>query len=84
MAMPSGTVVYLLEHVHEFQDGGEDIKTLGVFSTEASAKQAIEKLVKQPGFRDAPAGFNVDPYSLDQVCWEEGYVTESGDPGETL
>lgn len=72
--MPSPTVVYLLEHVHESGDGTQDVKTLGIYSSEASAKQAMETLVRQPGFRDVPDGFNIDAYEIDQFCWQDGYV----------
>lgn len=49
--------VWLLQHVHEWDDGHEDIKLIGVFSTESDAKSALETVRDQPGFRDLRDGF---------------------------
>jgi hypothetical protein len=70
--------VFLLEHVHVFEDGGEDTKTIGIYSTLEAAQCAIERLKGQPGFRDSPGGFNIDSYSLDMDHWEDGYLTTYG------
>jgi hypothetical protein len=54
----------------------EDEKELmiGVYKTEEDAKAAIERLKGQPGFRDTPQGFQVEPYELNQDHWTQGYV----------
>jgi hypothetical protein len=49
--------VFLLWHVHEFVDGEEDDKLIGVYSTEDKAKEAQRRLASQPGFRELPNGF---------------------------
>jgi hypothetical protein len=67
--------VFLLEHVHVLDDGEESVKTIGIYSTREKAQQAVERLGLQPGFRDAPDGFVIDLYWVDQDCWEDGYVT---------
>ncbi len=72
--------VYLLHHVHELPGGQEDVKLIGVFSTEDRARAAIDRLKTQPGFRDHAAGFTVDAYTIDRVEWTAGFVTEG--PGE--
>lgn len=68
--------VFLLHHVHEFDDGHEDVKLIGVFSTEALARAAQQKVADQPGFRERPAGFSIDEHQVDDhIGWLEGYVT---------
>ena len=67
--------VFVLHHVHTFDEGDEDVKMIGVYSSSALATLAIERLRLQPGFCDAPDGFTIDKYSVDVDHWEEGYVT---------
>ena len=47
---------YILQHTHEFSDGTEDVKFIGVFSTPEKANQAIQSLTAQPGFKETPTG----------------------------
>jgi hypothetical protein len=68
-------VVFLLEHVHDQGGGCEDIKTIGIYSTLDAAQRTIERLRIKPGFRDAPDGFNIDPYPLNTNSWEDGFLT---------
>jgi hypothetical protein len=68
--------VYLLWHIHELEDGESDNeKLLGVCSTEAKATGRIASAVELPGFREAPAGFEVARYVVDRDEWAEGFVT---------
>ena len=67
--------VFLLWHVHEFEDGNDDEKLIGVYRTEDETKAAIERVRTQPGFADLPNGFQICPYGLNQDHWTEGYVT---------
>ena len=67
--------VYLVQHVHLFEHGTEDIKVIGVYRTREAADAAIERLGTQPGFRDSKDTFCVDAYELDIDHWIEGYVT---------
>ena len=71
--------VFLLWHLHEFPDGEEDTKLIGVYSTRELAERARERMVCQPGFGDLPLGFQICPYQLDKDNWTEGYVTETHD-----
>jgi homoserine kinase type II len=66
--------VYLLWHVHQL-DHGDDEKFIGVFSSPATANAAIALLRTQPGFRDAPEGFEMERYELHEDHWTEGFVT---------
>jgi hypothetical protein len=67
--------VFLVHHVHELGDGREDVKLIGVFSTEERALAALERLKLQPGFRESVPGFHVERWTVDQVTWTEGFVT---------
>ena len=69
--------VFLLWHVHEFEDGNDDEKLIGVYRTEDETKAAIERVRTQPGFADLPNGFSdlplwAEPGSLDRrVCHDQ-------------
>jgi len=67
--------VFVVEHLHVFDDGEESAKLIGIYSTKSAAEEAVERLKTKPGFRDAPEGFTVDLYRLDEDHWTEGYVT---------
>jgi hypothetical protein len=68
--------VFLLQHVHEFDDGHEDVKLIGVFSSEGLAGAAQQQVAEQPGFRDLPDGFCISEHDVDgQIGWPQGYVT---------
>lgn len=67
--------VWLLHHVHEFEDGHEDVKLIGVFTTRKEAEAAQRRVADQPGFRDLPDGFSIDEAEVGQIGWLEGYVT---------
>jgi len=72
--------VYILHHVRRDDEYGDDAKLIGVYRTEEKAKEAIERLSPQPGFRDHPEGFQIDPYELDEDNWTEGFgFITSGD-----
>jgi hypothetical protein len=72
----TGRTVYLLEHVHEFDDGHEDVKLIGIYTSEALAVRAKEHRVTQPGFCDLPDGFVISEQVLDDdhAGWPEGYA----------
>ena len=66
--------VFVLQHVREYDDGeGEDVKLIGVYSTEENANATIRRFLKLPGFRDYPNGFHVSKYPLDKDHWAEGF-----------
>jgi len=67
--------VYLLWHVHEFEDQGDCEKLIGVYASESDAKSAIDRVKDQPGFRYQPKGFQVCPYTLGEDQWTDGYST---------
>lgn len=73
--------VFLLQHVHVYRDGEEDVKCIGIYRTREAAEAAVARLKSQPGFRDDPgivengSGFNIDRYVLDMDHWSEGFDT---------
>lgn len=71
------TSVFVLQHVHSMEDGGEDVKFIGVYSSWEKARAAVERLGREVGFADAPDGFHIDEYRVDQDQWVEGYAALS-------
>lgn len=67
--------VYLVQHVRD-PDGDDDVKVIGIYSTEEAAQQAVERTVKLPGFRDHPDGFTIDRYPVDFDYWQSGFGVE--------
>jgi len=71
--MPVVDTVYLLWHGGDASEETSATKLLGVYSSEAAARDRIERAVGLPGFRDRPHDFNIDPYSVDVDAWPEGF-----------
>ena len=70
--------VFVLQHVHTVRDGqdeDEDIKLIGVYSTDAHAHAAIARLSTLPGFREHLDGFHITPQELNKDEWTEGFVS---------
>jgi hypothetical protein len=67
--------VFVVQHVHEIKEDDEDVKLIGVYSTEESARAAVARLSLQPGFRESASGFHVDRYIVDKDHWAEGFIT---------
>ena len=70
--------VFLLQHTREQTDGTDEVKLIGVYSSEQLGRAAIAALAPLPGFREHPAGFELSSYELDATHWAEGFVS-SGD-----
>jgi hypothetical protein len=75
------TTVFMLSHTHEFDDGHEDVKIIGMYSSKTKAEDALAKVQDQPGFRSYPAGFSIDEWSVDSnvIGWLDGFVTAHPD-----
>jgi hypothetical protein len=70
--------IYVLWHTHLLDPDDvetEDVKLLGLYSTEQKAFDRIEQSKTAPGFSEYPEGFLVDPYELDEDQWVEGFAT---------
>jgi hypothetical protein len=72
--------VFILQHARPKDDGDDDVKFIGVYSSQANAEAAIDRLRLQPGFRNYPNEFHIDPYEPDVDHWIEGF----GVPGPPL
>ena len=49
---------------------------IGIYSSEAAARAAIERLRTKPGFANFPQGFQIHPRQLDSDSWTEGFVIQ--------
>ena len=67
--------VFVLQHLYEREDGSEEIKFIGMYSTKANADEAVKRLLIEPGFCDHRNGFSIDEYEFDQDHWTEGFVS---------
>ena len=71
--------VFMLWHIYEQRDGTgihNEEKLIGVFSSKANAREAIERLKDKEGFRDLPLRcFEIHQTKVDQVGWKDGFVT---------
>ncbi|WP_229075108.1 hypothetical protein [Actinoplanes sp. DH11] len=54
---------------------GDDLKMLGVYTTEQGARERIERARRSPGFRDEPDCFLVDCCTLDEDQWSDGFIS---------
>jgi hypothetical protein len=70
-----------VDHVDEHgelswdEEDGDDVKLLGVYSTESRAHDRIERARLTPGFSDEPDCFTVSRYVVDEDTWSEGFAT---------
>ena len=67
--------VFVLQHVAREDEDDEDVKFIGVYSTQSSAEAAITRLRTRPGFSDYPDGFYIDEYEIGKDHWTEGFFT---------
>jgi len=76
--------VIVAQHLRMHKSSNENVKFIGVYKTLRSARAAIARLRKQPGFRDFPRiveplrdddpqGFYVDRYELNKDHWTERF-----------
>ncbi|MFB6398339.1 hypothetical protein [Polymorphospora lycopeni] len=57
------------------EQDGDDLKMLGVYSTEQKAQERIVLARSLPGFREEPNCFLVDRHTIDEARWDDGFVT---------
>lgn len=73
-------LVYDLWFTREHADRQDTELHIGIYATEAAARDAVEQLKIQPGFREHPDGFEIHPTRLGHTGWRFGFVTEFGPP----
>ena len=71
--------VYILHHVRPIDGGDEDVKLIGVYSSNAFAQSAILRLSHLPGFSKWPDCFEITEYTLDEDNWTEGFGVDTED-----
>lgn len=63
------------------EEDGDDLKILGVYSTERRAEERIVRARNLPGFAEEPDCFMIDKYVVDEDEWVEGFVAVPLDRG---
>ena len=69
------TDVFLVHHTKPLPDDEEDVKLLGVFSSEEKAQHTVDFARSLPGFSETPDCFSIDKYQVDRRAWTEGFIT---------
>jgi len=77
--------VFVVQHLHILPCEEENVKMIGVYSSQAEAEAAVSRLRRQPGFASFSrivlpddvdrSGFYIDEYEIDKDHWTEGFVT---------
>jgi hypothetical protein len=57
------------------EEEGDNLKILGVYSSEARAKLRIDSARELPGFADEPNCFIINEHKIDEDEWSEGFNT---------
>lgn len=65
--------VFILQHTYE-RDGQKESKFIGVYSSPATAQDAIRVLREKTGFSFSAEGFHISEYEIDATQWSEGFA----------
>ncbi|WP_086828671.1 hypothetical protein [Allokutzneria sp. NRRL B-24872] len=57
------------------EEEGDDLKLLGVYSSERRAQERIERARELPGFADEPDCFFTSSCVVDEDQWADGFFT---------
>lgn len=71
--------VYVVQHTRDLDEEVDDVKLVGVFSSESAASAAVSELLTRPGFSEHPNGFHISRYEVDHLHWADGFVTVPSD-----
>ena len=63
------TTMYQLQHIIRRALDDQDVKAIGLYTSEALLKRVIERKRSEPGFSDPRGQFFYDAYSLDEDFW---------------
>lgn len=66
--------IYFLYYVYEFEDGHDDVRLLGVFSSKQKANIALQNIKKNPDYKKIKNFFSIHQIIIDRLAWTEGYV----------
>lgn len=68
--------VFVLQHSYKTDDGYDEAKMIGVYSSKEKAEETVEKLKNVNGFCDYPIEcFYIDEYEIDKDNWTEGFFS---------
>jgi hypothetical protein len=67
--------LHLLQHIHHIDVDLDNIKLIGIYSSQEKAQGAVQRCSLMPGFKDTPEGFEIVEYELDEDRWDDGYVS---------
>ena len=67
-------IIYYLYHEYELYENCMERKDIGLFVSEAEAKELICKYKKLPGFEDYPENFYIQEITIDDLT-EDSYET---------
>ena len=70
---PSGPSEEFLHHVINQNSIEENVKLIGIYSSESEGRLAIKRLKDKPGFSDLRGQFQLEAYALDMDHWVEGF-----------
>jgi hypothetical protein len=59
----------------EEPDDDKSPKDIGIYSSEDTAKAAIQRLKEMPGFRDWPGGWRIFRAIVDKDSWVDGFIS---------
>ena len=51
------------------------VKVIGIYSSEALAEAAIQRIRVLPGFVERPDSFRIDQYDIDEDHWTRGFIS---------
>ena len=67
--------IYFLDYVYEFDDGHEDIRLLGVFSSKEKAKIALQNIIKNQKYKKIKKYIVMSEDVINRLGWIDGFVT---------
>jgi hypothetical protein len=74
------TGVFVVFHEYEDNNGDDQTKFIGAYTTREKAEAAVDSLRMMPGFADCPSGFSIEFHTFDRTGWIEGFIhAASGD-----
>ncbi len=67
--------IFFLDYVYEFEDGHDEVRLLGVFSSRKKAEFALSTIKKNPKFKKIAKYIVISSDVIDKLGWIEGFVT---------
>ncbi len=76
--MKRSKLIYFLDYTYEYEDGHEDNKVLGAFSSKKNAEKALSKICNHPELKKIKglkSHFEISESKMERLGWVDGYVT---------